>query len=419
MFILDWRISTVLILMNSLSLYINTRFSKPIRTASADIQKNTGVMTENLINLLAGIKIIKLFHVGDIITQRYITSNDENAELSIKRTHLSSMLNGTNYLLSIFNNLGIIVIGSFMVNSNLTTFGTLFAIMNLQRDLNRAFLQVGAYIPQIHDSLASGQRVFEYLDQTVEPEHYTMPPSNNEAFIQMKEVDFNYENEKRVLQDLNISIEEGQTVALVGPSGGGKSTVIKLLLGFYAPLSGTISVCGKTLGQTTLKDLRDRIAYVPQDAYIFDGTIEENIKYGNENATTEQVIAAAKAANADDFIVQQSDGYHTKVGERGTKLSGGQKQRIAIARAILKDAPILLLDEATSALDSESELLVRQAIDRLMENRTTVVVAHRLSTIQNADAIYFIENGNAVEKGTHQQLLSKGGKYKVLYETQF
>lgn len=420
MFLLNWRITIVLIIMNTLSLYINTRFSKPIRTTSRLIQQNAGVMTENIINILAGIKVIKLFHIGEIIINRYVKSNDENTKLSMRRNHLSSLLDSTNYFLYILNNLGIIVIGAFMVTHKLTTFGTLFAIMNLQRRLNQAFLQVGVYIPKIQDSLASGARVFEYLEQPVEPQCYTMKEEKDEkAFIEMKKVDFKYSEDKNALKDLDLSVKCGQTVALVGPSGSGKSTIIKLILGFYPPNNGSITVSGKTLSQRTLKEMRDLIAYVPQDAYIFDGTIEENIKYGNRNATMEQVQIAAKAANAHDFIITQPEGYNTRVGERGTKLSGGQKQRIAIARAILKNAPILLLDEATSSLDSESELLVTQAIDNLMKKRTTIVVAHRLSTIQNADLIYVIDKGMVAEEGTHEELLSREGVYKKLYETQF
>jgi ATP-binding cassette subfamily B protein len=420
MFILDWKISILLVIMNFISLFINTRFSNPIRTTSKKIQEILGTMTENLINVLAGIKVIKLFHIGDIIINRYSKSNDDYTKLSVKRAHLSSMLSSTNYFLSIFNNVGIIVLGAFMVSHNLTTFGTLFAIMNLQRRLNQAFLQVGIYLPQIQDALAGGTRVFEYLDQSIEPETYEMSSDTcDSSYIKMTKVDFNYDKDKAVLKELDLSINRGETIALVGPSGGGKSTVLKLLLGFYPPESGVISISGKTLGERTLKELRDLIGYVPQDAYIFDGTIEENIRYGNKNATMEDIIAAAKASNAHDFIMDQEEGYNTRVGERGAKLSGGQKQRVAIARAILKDSPILLLDEATSALDSESELLVRQALDNLMKNRTTIVVAHRLSTIQHADSIYFIDKGKAVEKGTHEELLSLDGYYKDLYETQF
>jgi ABC-type multidrug transport system fused ATPase/permease subunit len=216
-----------------------------------------------------------------------------------------------------------------------------------------------------------------------------------------------------------VSAQRGQIVALVGPSGGGKSTVLKMLLGFYCPQAGSIVVEGRPIGSYPLEQLRERIAYVPQDAYLFDGTIEENIRYGRLDASDEELEAAARAANAHGFIVEQPEGYQTVVGERGAKLSGGQRQRIAIARALLKDAPILLLDEATSSLDSRSEQLVQQALDTLMKGRTTFVVAHRLSTVQHADAICVVDDGKIVERGNHLDLLEKKGLYRQLYETQF
>jgi ABC-type multidrug transport system fused ATPase/permease subunit len=208
-------------------------------------------------------------------------------------------------------------------------------------------------------------------------------------------------------------------VALVGPSGGGKSTIVKLLLGFYLVRDGQITIDGKLIEMYPLPQLRSMMAYVPQDAYLFDGTIAENIRYGRPDASREQVVAAAQAANAHDFIVEQPDSYDTPVGERGARLSGGQRQRIAIARALIKDAPILLLDEATSALDSESEQQVQDALDVLMEGRTTVAIAHRLSTVETADTIVVIDNGRVVQEGRHEELVGHDNLYTRLYELQF
>ncbi|HYH01851.1 MAG TPA: ABC transporter ATP-binding protein [Bacillota bacterium] len=420
MYILDWKISSVLVLGNLVSLYLNTLYSKPIRELSGKIQEAAGVMTENLLNILAGIQMIKLFAIGEIIRKRYANSNAEHVALSIRRSNLGASLSGVNYLLGMLNNLGLLAVGAFLVAHHVTTFGTLFALMNLQRRLNQAFLQIGEYIPQVHDSLAGANRVFEYLDETVEPKRYGMADAALEdRYLEIRDVDFGYEKNNLTLNGLNLSASQGQTIALVGPSGGGKSTVIKLLLGFYPPKSGTIVVAGKSLGQRSLRELRELISYVPQDAYIYNGTIAENIQYGKLDASMEQVIAAAKAANAHAFIMEQPNGYQTIVGERGGRLSGGQRQRIAIARAILKDSPILLLDEATSALDSESEQLVKAALDNLMKNRTTVVVAHRLSTVEHADIIYVIDQGKVVEQGTHRELLNLNGSYQSLYDIQF
>jgi ATP-binding cassette, subfamily B, bacterial len=239
------------------------------------------------------------------------------------------------------------------------------------------------------------------------------------AMVELQDIGFSYNGTDRVLDGVSLSIGKGQMAALVGPSGGGKSTVLKMLLGYYPPQEGNIVVNAKSIGQYSLTELRDMMAYVPQDAYLFDGTVEENIWYGRPKATREEVIAAAEAANAHGFITELPEGYATKVGERGTRLSGGQKQRIAIARALLKNAPILLLDEATSALDSESEQLVQDALNRLMQGRTTIAVAHRLSTIRHADVIYVIEGGEVVEKGNHTELAEGEGLYNRLYELQF
>jgi ABC-type multidrug transport system fused ATPase/permease subunit len=222
-----------------------------------------------------------------------------------------------------------------------------------------------------------------------------------------------------VLRKVSLSAGRGQVAALVGPSGGGKSTIVKLLLGFYPVREGEIAVEGQRIEAYSLSQLRSKIAYVSQDAYLFDGTIAENIRYGKPDASRQEVVAAAQAAHAHDFILEQPAGYETPVGERGTKLSGGQRQRIAIARALIKDAPVLILDEATSALDSESEQEVQDALGVLMEGRTTVAIAHRLSTVESADRIYVIDEGRVVEEGGHEELVVRGGLYSRLYELQF
>lgn len=420
MLLLDWRIACALILFNFLSAYVNTRFARPIRRVSDSIQRNVGTMTEKLIDLLAGFSIIRLFHLERFIVDAYEETNREAARLSIHRRHVEGMLDSTNFLLSMVSNLGTVVVGAYLAINGITDFGNLLALINLQANLNRALLRAGSYLPQVQESLAGAGRVFELLDEPVEPERYDLPfLEESNADVELRDVTFGYEHSECVLEGLSVSAERGQIVALVGPSGGGKSTALKMLLGFYCPQAGGIVVGGRPIGSYTLEQLRERIAYVPQDAYLFDGTIEENIRYGRPDASDEEVSAAARAANAHAFILEQPDGYQTIVGERGTKLSGGQRQRIAIARALLKDAPVLLLDEATSSLDSKSEQLVQQALDALMRGRTTFVVAHRLSTIRHADAICVVDDGRIVEQGNHYDLVEKNGLYKQLYETQF
>lgn len=418
MFLLDWRISSVLVGINALSAIINLKFSRPVRKLSEEIQKSESKLTERMINTIAGIQMIKIFPMRPVVKEQYRADNSENVEIKLKRANLSAALSSINSLLSNINYLGLLFVGTFLVAWGLTSLGTLFAIMNLQRRLNHAFLQVGELIPLIQESLAGSERIHQFLDQPVEPETYK-EDGKGEHYIELLDVSFGYEENQTVLRQLSLSAQEGQMIALVGPSGGGKSTVMKLLLGFYGPDQGSISIGGLPLQGMTLDQLRSMIAYVPQDAYVFNGTIEENIRYGDLNASEDEVIAAAIAANAHDFILKLSEGYQTNIGERGMMLSGGQRQRIAIARAFLKNAPILLLDEATSALDSESERQVQEALEQLMKGRTVVAIAHRLSTIEHADVIYVLDKGKVVQLGTHHELLSMGGLYRLLYETQF
>jgi ATP-binding cassette, subfamily B, bacterial len=370
--------------------------------------------------LLAGFHIIKMFPIENLIMGRYKDANSETMRLCIRKARIGAFLDSTNFLLIWLSFGGALSAGAYMILYKYIDFGTMLAVINLLNGVVFMFTSLGNFIAQIQGSLAGANRVFELLDEPVEPERYVLKKTEDTAaMVELQDIGFSYNGTDRVLDGVSLSIGKGQMAALVGPSGGGKSTVLKMLLGYYPPQEGNIVVNAKSIGQYSLTELRDMMAYVPQDAYLFDGTVEENIWYGRPKATREEVIAAAEAANAHGFITELPEGYATKVGERGTRLSGGQKQRIAIARALLKNAPILLLDEATSALDSESEQLVQDALNRLMQGRTTIAVAHRLSTIRHADVIYVIEGGEVVEKGNHTELAEGEGLYNRLYELQF
>lgn len=303
-----------------------------------------------------------------------------------------------------------------MAAKGYTDFGTVFAILTVQGNVSSMLLNFGSAWGMMQESVAASELIHEVLNTDKEERKPAIAPEDDTSdhYIAFENVSFSYDDSGPVLDGLNLSVKEGTVAALVGPSGGGKSTVIKLLPEFYPIGKGKIYFAGRNIDSYSADELRNMISYVPQDAYLFDASVKENIGYGKTNASDEEIIDAAKAANAHDFIMELSDGYDTLVGERGESLSGGQRQRIAIARAFLKNAPVLLLDEATSALDNENEAIVQQSIESLMKNRTVIVVAHRLSTIENADIIYVIEHGRVVQLGTHEDLKQQDGVYAEL-----
>jgi subfamily B ATP-binding cassette protein MsbA len=274
---------------------------------------------------------------------------------------------------------------------------------------------------QLQEAAGASQRIFELIDEKPEitdlPDAIQLPPLKGR--ISFHNVSFAYPGSGHVLHDIDLEVQPGEVLALVGPSGAGKSTLFNLIPRFYDPTIGHVCVDGKDLRHVTLDSLRNQVGLVPQETHLFSGSVRENLRYGKLEASDQELVAAARAANAEEFIENLTDGYETLVGERGVKLSGGQRQRIAIARAILKDPRILLLDEATSSLDSESEGLVQEALERLMRGRTTVIIAHRLSTVYNADRIAVLEQGHLIELGSHAELIALDGLYARLFRLQF
>jgi ATP-binding cassette subfamily B protein len=279
---------------------------------------------------------------------------------------------------------------------------------------------LGETLDQYQRAMASTNRVMNLLDTpiAIHSGHISLPVASVRGEMELKDVSFAYNGRNPVIQNLSLHIPAGKTIAIVGSTGSGKSTLVKLLLRLYEIQSGTITLDGIDLRDLKLRDLRSCIGLVSQDVFLFHGTVKENIAYGSPNATEAEVIEAAKIAEAQDFIMQLPQGYDTIVGERGQKLSGGQRQRIAIARAVLKDPPILILDEATSAVDNETEAAIQRSLERITVNRTTIAIAHRLSTVRNADCIYVMEQGKLVEQGRHEQLLEDQGIYASLWKVQ-
>lgn len=441
--LLDLRIGLMVLVLGIISVRINMVLSRPLRGMSVTIQKQFALCTERLTDVLAGIDVIKMFPGARSMAEKYSEANGKMAFSTMKKFRRMSDIQAVEWASGFLCNIVILIIGVFMSFAGLVDFGTVVAILSLQGMVSFFLSNIGNAWGCLMDSLVLADRVFGILDEPAGPaygqeaamnlfqERHGLFPGQEQSLgsmnaerllaaedcgIIMRDVDFSYDGSEKVLSGVDITVERGKTAALVGESGGGKSTIVKLLLGFYPARGGMIGVLGKPVSAYTMEELRENIAYVPQDAYLFSTSIKENIRYGKPGASDEEVIEAAKRAYAHDFIMSFPDGYDTMAGERGESLSGGQRQRIAIARAFIRNAPILLLDEATSALDSESERLVRKGLEDLMGGRTTLVIAHRLSTIEKADMIYVIEGGKICESGKHDELMQQKGAYRRLVE---
>lgn len=413
---LSWQLGLASSLLALVFFLASLPLSNSLRAITAKVQARLGGLTEALSDILASAPVTRIFSLGDIVTSDYRQKNARVLRLSLGRTALSAGL-ATLGILG-FRGSQIVLIslgGSLALNNQLSLGKIAFATQMI----SALFITLGTVYGRLQTSLAGADRVLEILAIPQEDREGTDSPSSDSRGIAVKNLNFRYSTDAPVLEGVNFAVPPGKVYALVGPSGSGKSTLLQLLLGLYPPEQGEILVNGHNLATASLATIRDQIAYVPQSSWLYAASVAENIACAKEGATAAQIEAAARAANAHDFIMEMPQGYDTPVGEGGSHLSGGQRQRIAIARALLKDSPVLLLDEATSALDTESESLVQQALDTLMAGRTTLVVAHRLSTIRNADQVLVLDQGKIVEQGPHEELLAKGGVYRRLYELQF
>ena len=414
---LDLRLGLLSLATCVITFVINMKFAAPLRGLGKEIQKGESALLARLSDLLAGFRIIKLFDIDGSSVRRYAEANDSVAEKRIRRISKMGALGSISNLLNFINNFVLITAGAVMAALGYCDFGTVFAILSVQGNVSGMLLTFGTSWGMMQESIAAAELINDILSEEQETRSPLIDRNSDLSpeYISFEDVRFTYDDKRgRVINGLTLTADEGKVTALVGPSGGGKSTFIKLLSGFYKIDSGKIYFRGRNIDAYSLSELRSMISYVPQDAYLFDTTVRENISYGRPGASNEEIIEAAKAAGAHEFIREMPKGYDTQVGERGESLSGGQRQRIAIARAFLKNAPILLLDEATSALDTENELIVQKSIDALMKNRTVIVVAHRLSTIEKADKIYVLERGRVTQSGTHEELKNVPGTYAGL-----
>ena len=390
MLILSWQVTLCLFGASATLFVINGMFIEPMQRVSREMSTTNVSITERISNILSGMEQIKIFSLKSVMVEQYIEENEKYRKEQNKMNLMSAKLDGLNQIFELLGSLVFIALGLVFVSQGITTVDRLAAVYLLYGSMSWNLLQVGLYIPSMASYLANAKRVFEFLDFEEEPERYESASAisfQGDAEISIRDMTFSYDGRQNVLRHFNLDIPKGKCVALKAESGKGKSTIAKLILGLYPVKKGKIFIKGKAYEEYSLAEVRQLIGYVPQEPYLYDVSIAENIRYGNPSASQEDIVNAAKLANAHDFILELKDGYETKVGERGNLLSGGQRQRIAIARAVLKDAPILILDEATSALDHNSEKLVNEALDRMMAGRTTIVIAHRESTLAHADLV--------------------------------
>ncbi len=421
--LINWQLALFVTLFTVILTFINFPFARLVRRSSREVQKGLGRLTEQLSDMLAGLFIIRVFNLGTILQKTFGEKNQAVLKTSRRRVVHSASLNAINSFTGFFTFAGTMVIGGFFYLQDMASFGDLIFVVQMINSVTFLFTALGTLVTQMQSSLAGAERVLEILDLPREPRIYShlknQPQPSQKPAVALQKISFAYPGQDNILQDFQLEIPPGSVQALVGPSGSGKSTIMRLLLGFYPPDKGDIIINGLPLSSTPLDRIRNQIAFVPQEPFLFNGTLGENIALGKPGAKTEEVIAAARAAHAHEFISRLPKGYNTQVGERGTQLSGGQRQRIAIARALLKDAPILLLDEATSSLDSKSEALVQKGLETLLQGKTALIIAHRLSTVENADRIVVLKDGQIQNKGTHNQLLQTSQIYSDLYAASY
>jgi subfamily B ATP-binding cassette protein MsbA len=417
----NWKLSSFILAVVPVVILVAIVLGRMIRRLSKAYQDKVAEANARAEESISGIRVVQSFTAEKLEAERYSQLIGESYRTALRRALVSSGLSGVVFF-TIFSALGLIFwYGGRLVSLGEITPGQLVSFILYAFNVAASVGTLAGIWSQVQSALGASSRIFELLDtpsDLKEPENpYPLVAVRGE--VRLEDVHFAYDERGEILRGVNLTALPGQVVALVGPSGAGKSTLIALIPRFYDVTRGRITLDGVDIRQLRLVDLRRQIALVPQETLLFSGSIEENIRYGNPLASQAEVIEAAKAANAHEFISAFPQGYQTLVGERGVKLSGGQRQRIAIARALLKNPRILILDEATSSLDSESEALVQEALDKLMQGRTTFVIAHRLSTVRNADQIVVLDKGQIVQQGTHEELLAQGGLYRDLYELQF
>lgn len=421
MFYKSWQLSLAFFVIGPVVAVIVSFVSKRFRTVSKNIQKSMGNLTTTVEQILQGHKVVLMFDGQTKEQDKFKERNNQNRHQKMKMEIARLLSVSTIQVIASIALAVVLFISSVPGMVENLTAGVFTSVIVSMTMLLKPLKQLTTINGEFQKGMAACESIFAVLDQQIEENSGTQKPEKVEGVIDFKQVSFKYPNkEETVLNNISFSVPEGQTLALVGRSGSGKSTISNLLTRFYQPQSGQIMLDSVPLSEIELRALRKQFALVSQNVTLFNDTIANNIAYGVEDKVTrEQIIEAARVAHVIEFAEQLEKGLDTLIGENGFNLSGGQRQRIAIARAVLKDAPILILDEATSALDTESERFIQEALDELQRTRTSIVVAHRLSTIENADQILVIDKGNIIEQGKHQELLDQEGMYSQLHKMQF
>lgn len=417
---INWIFTLVIFACVPFLVIITLAMRKKMNKAFLETRKSVAQINASLESSITGIRVTKAFTNEQKELEKFEVGNENYVKSrSVAYKSMGQFFSSTTFITDLFN-VVILVVGGILVIFNemeMASYVTFVVSINLFITPLTTLIN---FVEQYQNGVTGFKRFLEIMDATEEVEDkdaiYVEKLRGN---IEFKNVSFEYETTKGVLNDVSFKIAEGKTVALVGPSGGGKTTICHLIPNFYKVSAGNIYIDGYDINKLSFRSLRGNIGIVQQDVFLFNGSIKENILYGKENATDEEIFEACKRANIHDYILSLENGYDTQIGERGVKLSGGQKQRLSIARVFLKNPSILILDEATSALDNATEVLIQKSLDELSKGRTTIVVAHRLSTIKNADIIFVVENGKICEYGNHEQLLKLNGRYKLLYDAQF